>query len=288
MTHISHSARFVAALSLAVVIPLGFAGQADSAQRQARAPGTRSPELSTTTRLADRRSLALGDRFYEMGAEDATYPATGWHIRGEMGGFWTPPIKLLDGVWFKAGDTWLKARKYTSGWGYLRMALGTHDGVRISRTDFAPDGLRAGLIGLHLSSPTATTLDLAVDAHSELMKVYPWGWTTPSQSTYNLQDTGRVSGSSLLFREDGTPPVPNAEAHHYAALVGSTLTPRSSALGPDFRGPQGAVICSDTTTVCDDSAFGKGTGGELPLPGEGAGGRADRVVRGRRLRPERA
>ena len=32
----------------------------------------------------------------------ARYPATGWHTRGEMGGIWTPPIKLLDGVWFAA------------------------------------------------------------------------------------------------------------------------------------------------------------------------------------------
>ena len=37
-----------------------------------------------------------------MGAEDGSYPATGFHTRGEMGGFWTPPIKLLDGIWFKA------------------------------------------------------------------------------------------------------------------------------------------------------------------------------------------
>ena len=79
-----------------------------------------------------------------MGAEDGSYPATGFHTRGEMGGFWTPPIKLLDGLWFKAGDTWLTSNTYTSGWGYQRMDLGTHDGVRITRTDFAPDGIRAG------------------------------------------------------------------------------------------------------------------------------------------------
>ncbi len=66
------------------------------------APSPAAPELSTTTRLAERRSLVVGDRFYEMGTEDGAYPATGFHTRGEMGGFWTPPIKLLDGLWFKA------------------------------------------------------------------------------------------------------------------------------------------------------------------------------------------
>ena len=125
-----------------------------------------------------------------MGAQDGSYPATGFHTRGEMGGFWTPPIKLLDGIWFKAGDSWLTSTKYTNGWGYQRMDLGARDGVRITRTDLAPDGLRAGLVGLRLDSARTRTLRLAVDAHSELMDSYPWGETTPSQTTYNLQDTG--------------------------------------------------------------------------------------------------
>ena len=71
----------------------------------------RSPELSVSTQLADRRSLFVGDRFWGMGAQDGSYPATGFHTRGEMGGFWTPPIKLLDGIWFRAGDSWLTSRQ---------------------------------------------------------------------------------------------------------------------------------------------------------------------------------
>ncbi len=259
-----------------------------------RASGlTTSPELSTTSRLADRRSLVTGDRFWSMGTEDGTYPATGFHTRGEMGGFWTPPIKLLDGLWFKAGDTWLTADRYTSGWGYSRMDLGTHDGVAITRTDVAPDGLRAGLVGLRLDSPTATTLRLAVDAHSELMKAYPWGETTPSQTTYNLPDTGAVAGKDLVFTEQGTPPVANAERHDYAAVVGSTLTPSGTELGPDHRGPQGDVVCPasgpGTATPparCDDTAYGKGTAAAAVLR-QRPRRRAHDLVRRRRVRPRR-
>ena len=65
------------------------------------------PELSETTRLPDRRSLVVGDRAYAMGTADGLYPATGWHIRGEMGGVWTPPIKLVDGIWIRLADQWL-------------------------------------------------------------------------------------------------------------------------------------------------------------------------------------
>ncbi|MGA8993334.1 MAG: glycogen debranching protein, partial [Nocardioidaceae bacterium] len=196
--------------------------------------------------------------------------ATGFHVRGEMGGFWTPPVKLLDGLWFRLGDRWLTARSYTAGWGYQRMSLGTHDGVRVTRTDLAPDGVRAGLVGLRLAASRATRVTLSVDAHSELMKVYPWGETTPSQTVYNLPDRGAVRDGSLVFTEDGTPPVPNAEAHHYAAVVGSALKPRSSSLGPDHRGPQRRVRCPVSgpgtptqPTRCDDSGYGRGTGGRL-------------------------
>lgn len=263
----------IAAAGLAIAAPLTWTGMtvsAGAASKPGPPPAVRPPELSTTSRLADRRSLVVGDRFYEVGAEDGSYPASGFHTRGEMGGFWTPPIKLLDGLWFKAGDTWLTAKRYTNGWGYQRMDLGTHHGVRITRTDFAPNGIRAGLVGLRLSSHKQRTLRLAVDAHSELMKVYPWGSTKPAdQTTYNLQDTGAADGKNLLFREQGTPPAPNAEHHDYAALVGSRLTPTGTALGPNHRGPQDPVNpCSTTggdtsTKPCDDTAFGKGTGGGL-------------------------
>ena len=267
----------VASLAAALVATPALPAPAQArTQQPAAGAGTRSralprsPEVSTTNRLAARRSLFVGDRFWGMGAEDGSYPATGFHTRGEMGGFWTPPIKLLDGIWFKAGGTWLTSTRYTSGWGYQRMDLGTHGGVAISRTDFAPEGLRAGLIGLRLQSRRATTMHLAVDAHSELMKAYPWGETTPSQTAYNLPDTGHVSGRSLLFREQGTPPVAHAERHDYAALVGSRLAPSGTSLGPAHRGPQGDVVCPASGPTaptqpprCDDTAYGKGTGGQL-------------------------
>jgi hypothetical protein len=249
-----------------VAVPLGMAAL-PAAAVAAGGGLSRSPEASTTTRLADRRSIVVGDRMYEVGAEDGTYPATGWHIHGEMGGFWTQPIKLLDGIWFNVNGKWLTARQYGNGWGYGRMDLGSQDGVAITRTDFAPDGIRAGLIGLTFASSNARSISLTVDAHSELMKSYPWGWTTPNAQTYNLPDSGAYDGRDLVFRETGTPPVTGAEPHNWAALVGSALQPVDHKLGADFRGPQDpAVICpanGPDPGRCDDTEIGKGTGGEL-------------------------
>ena len=222
-----------------------------------------SETLSESSQLGNRRLVVTGDRFYEVGAEDASYPATGWHIRGEMGGFWTPPIKLLDGVWFAANGTWLKATRFTEGQGYTTMNLAGPGGMTIQRVDVAPDGGRAGLIGLKLPAG-AGTVKLTVDAHSELLSAYPWGWTNPGQATFNLPDTGSYDGRNLVFRDQGTPPVTNAQPHDWAAVVGSSLTPTGHALGAGMRGPQGDVVCGDPApAVCDDGPYGKGTGGQL-------------------------
>src|SRR5829696_4160905 len=109
-----------------------------------------------------------------------------------------------------------------------------------------------------------------MDAHSELMGAYPWGETTPSQTKFNLQDSVAVEGGKLVFREKGRP-VTNAEPHDWAAVVGSTRTPTGSVTGANFRGPQDPpVICPasgpdtpDPPRLCDDTAYGKGKGGQL-------------------------
>ncbi|HEX6922031.1 MAG TPA: glycogen debranching protein, partial [Actinomycetes bacterium] len=273
-THrLAWTTALAAASTVAALVP-GVATAADSAGPRALAGSSAATaELTETTRLADRRSLVVGDRAYAMSSADTRYPATGWHIRGEMGGVWTPPIKLVDGVWFRLGDKWLgdpdgaAATGTTAGWGYTRTSYQPVDGVQVRRTDFVPDGTRATLVGLTVTSPDARSVPLALDAHSELMGVYPWGWTTPDQSTFNLQDSGAYDNGALLFRETGTPPTPNAERHDWAALVAGTLPPSAHELGADHRGPQDpAVICpanGDAPATCDDSSFGKGTGGQL-------------------------
>jgi hypothetical protein len=227
-----------------------------------------APTLSTTNRLNDRRYVAAGDEAYVVGAESGRFPATGWHTRGEMGGIWAPPLKLLDGIWFGIDGRWLApATKFTSGYGYVKMALPGPGGLTLTRTDFVPDGRRAALIGLTLQSPRDRTVELTTDAHSELMSAYPWGGTTPTAADFNLPDSAKLDGSRLVFTDSGTPPVQNAPAHNWAAAVGSTLTPASGKTGKDFRGPQDpAVICpadGNSPASCDDSLAGKGAGGEL-------------------------
>ena len=231
-----------------------------------------APELGVSDRLQDRRALVSGDRAYSVGFEDGRFYANGWHITGEMGGVWTPPIKLVDGVWFGVGDQWVgPATEFRSGWGYTRMKLPDTGGIKLERTDFAPDGGRAVLFGLKLSNPAsaAKSVTVKVDSHSELMGAYPWGFTgvTPNASD-NLADTAAFDGRSLVFREQGKLPHPNAQEHDWAALVGSDRRPAGGETGPGHRGDQGDAQCAATDgtsppSACDDGPFGKGQGGQL-------------------------
>ena len=248
----------LALVAAALAVPANAEGRSDRDLAGGAFTGRSLTELSETTRLADRRALVTGDRTIAMGDANGLYPASGWHIRGEMGGVWTPPVKLLDGIWFAVNGSWLgadtPAARYTAGWGYQRFAY-QPAGVAVDRVDFAPDGARGTVIGLTFRSTTARSVSLAMDAHSELMPAYPWGWTTPNAGV-NGQDSGSYVDGRLAFRDND-----------YAAFVGSSAKPVSHALGPNHRGPQDpAVVCPVDGTApprCDDSAFGKGTGGRL-------------------------
>jgi hypothetical protein len=240
-------------------------------------------ELSTTDRLDARRFVTAGPRAYEVGTEAGRYPAAGFHTRGEMGGVLAPPIKLLDGIWFGVDGTWLPAAaRFTSGHGYVKMTVPVRPGLTVERTDFVPGEQRGALIGLRFAATGSDqTFDLAAQAHSELMSAYPWGETTAdgkpfSQLQVNLPDSAAASddGHALVFSDSGTPP--GMAAHDWAAAVGADAAPTAvqpGAPGSGFRGPQeeSPVICPPSgpdpankqTKDCDDTAYGKGAGGQL-------------------------
>jgi hypothetical protein len=218
-----------------------------------------APSLSTSERLADRRYVVTGSRGYVIGSEEGRFPAMGFHTRGEMGGVWSAPLKLLDGVWWAVDGAWVgPATRFTARQGYVRMALPAPAGLRLLRTDFVPGGRRGALFGIRVrnTGAAARTVTLRLDAHSELMDAYPWGETTPSQSTVNGRDTAAFDGERLVFADGPR-----------SAVVGAAARPLDGTTGPRFRGPQDPpVVCpatGDAPKRCDDTAYGRGAGGAL-------------------------
>src|SRR5690242_20006161 len=150
----------LAAIAVVILVPGAMLSAPSPARAAApsHAPAAAtsvSPTLTVSANLANRRYAASGDRAYELGTEDGRYPAMGFHTRGEMGGIWTPPIKLLDGIWFGVNGQWIgPATSFTSGFGYVQMSLPTTgtNRLNITRTDFVPDGKRAVVFGLTLTA----------------------------------------------------------------------------------------------------------------------------------------
>jgi hypothetical protein len=149
----------------------------------AEPPEPCGPARSTTEDLAQKRYAVAGDHAYSIGTLDGGFPPIGTRIRGEMGGVWAQPIKLLQGFWFALNGTWLPAAtRFISGAGYVQMQLPTLEGIEISRTEFAPDGLAALVVGLTRQNAGAHAQRVALKfaARSQLMGAYPWNDTTPS------------------------------------------------------------------------------------------------------------
>ena len=222
------------AVILAAVLAMLPAGVAQAAN-----------EVSTSDRLKDRREVAAGTRAYSIGFQDGRFYAHGWHIMGEMGGIWAPPLKLADGVWFGVDDAWVgPATRFTSGRGYTRYTLPALEGLRLRRTDFVPDGRRAALFGLELSNPASgdKTVTVKVDVHSELMGAYPWtGTKVPPTAADNAQDTAAYENGTLVFR-DGLNEALAASTAHRTLGRGRTRLPRPAGRDRVPRRRQGRAV----------------------------------------------
>jgi glycogen debranching enzyme len=209
------------------------------------------PTLSTTEELAIKRYVAAGDRAYVIGVGNGDFAPMGWHIRGEMGGVWAHPIKLLDGYWFAIDGTWLPAAdKLTTGIAFAELDYPQMNGLTVTRREFSPDGWPVVLVRLTFqnSDDAARDFELTMEMRSELMGSYGWGWTTPNARDMHDEDEGAFDGGRLVFTEPARP---------WTAVVAAKPEPSSGAAGATFWGsvPENARP--------DFSEYGKGTGGQL-------------------------
>src|SRR5215218_3206418 len=216
-------------------------------------PNPDGPKRSTATDLGDKRYVAAGDKAYVIGSEDGRFPPMGWHIRGEMGGVWAHPIKLLDGYWFALDGQWIpQASKFTTGAGYAQMQFPTTDGLNVTRTEFSPDGSPVVLVGLTLQNPNSASksVKLTMDTRSEIMAAYPWGWTTPNAKEFNGPDEGSYDRSTgtLTFKESGKP---------WYAAVRASVVPAQGVVNSASWGPVGE---DERAGYLEN---GNGTGGSL-------------------------
>ncbi|MFK7906324.1 MAG: hypothetical protein AB8B69_14430 [Chitinophagales bacterium] len=63
-----------------------------------------APQLKGKKEYLASRYVTAGDRVYMVGHQNGQFPDVGWHVKGEMGGIWNHPIKLMDGFSVQIAD----------------------------------------------------------------------------------------------------------------------------------------------------------------------------------------
>ena len=111
--------------------------------------------LQGNTNYLHSKQMTPGNHAYCVGFQDGTFPDMGWHIKGEMGGLWAHPIKLLDG--FSAAMVYKGDTMYLdSATTYSTTALGSIftysiQGKTITRTQFIPDPAKGMVVEYDMS-----------------------------------------------------------------------------------------------------------------------------------------
>ena len=134
------------------------------------------------------------------------------------------------------------------------------DGIELERTDVAPDGRRGALLGLKLTNPkkNARTVNVFVDAHSELMTQYPWGFggACPTRAT-TRRTRGAFDGRQARLPRHGD--VAGRGASRTPTRRSSARTARRATARPGRAttapfGAGRACCAADTQRRCRPSA----------------------------------
>lgn len=119
---------------------------------------TDSPSISGKTEYLQSPFVTAGNRVYLVGHQDGSFPPLGWHIKGEMGGIWNHPIKLMngfDGKLIAGNDTLVlnKAIKFVNyPFANKHIFEWPEKQITVERWQFVPDDLQGVLVQFVIKS----------------------------------------------------------------------------------------------------------------------------------------
>lgn len=192
--------------------------------------------------------VVAGRRCYLIGMLDGAFPDVGQHLPGEMGGLWTPPIKLADGFWFGISsaywsDTqWLYGPNCTSftiepGGATRYFSVGD---ISVHQTIFAPDDEPGVLTRLTLANKSQSRHDLTLYwlVRFDIQGAWWSNWPDrPDNAQFDTQ-TGHVVAYDSLHTE-------------WCAAMGASRMPDNFELGADLWGPEktGSLVGASARTL---------------------------------------
>jgi len=124
--------------------------------------------------------FTAGDRVYMVGHQDGTFPDLGWHVKGEMGGIWNHPIKLMDGFTaaIQVEGQFYCLDKANAFFNYpianRHVFNQSVPGLEIERFQFAPDGQQGIVIEFLIRNEDIIPkkINFEFTGHTDLMPVW--------------------------------------------------------------------------------------------------------------------
>jgi hypothetical protein len=115
--------------------------------------------------------VTAGERTYIIGTMNGDFPDIGGHVKGEMGGVWMHPIKLLDGYYLELTDLDSKKEHWLSDadefvnypYGNIFKYSSGIQGLVVRRIQFCPDGQQGAVIQYEISNTTDKIKNLNVE-----------------------------------------------------------------------------------------------------------------------------
>lgn len=180
--------------------------------------------------------VTAGNRVYMVGHQDGSFPEIGWHIKGEMGGIWDHPIKLMDGfeaTLYADGDS-ISLGDATSFVNYPfankhRYQLDSL-GLEVERWQFVPDDTEGLAIQFRVTNNGKDRRDLYFEftGHADL------------RPTWLGENSGMNDGQDLAeYLEDRAAWMIRDEANSWFTVFGADLPPDSRKEAGNSYGGQG-------------------------------------------------
>lgn len=199
------------------------------------------PNIEGTKEYLDSPFVTAGDRVYMVGHQNGSFPELGWHIKGEMGGIWNHPIKLLDGfdIQLMAGTNEIKLDNAHSfrNYPFANMHFYTWEGknIEIERHQFVPDGKEGVLVKLKINnqSDTVQQVDLSLNAHTDLLPT----WLGERTGMYDGIDQARYDENNNVW-------IVKDSINPWFTVVGTDLNPSETFKDQSVYKGNGVTVSS--------------------------------------------
>ncbi|MDR7073292.1 glycogen debranching protein [Fictibacillus barbaricus] len=148
--------------------------------------------------------ITSGDRSSVIGSQNGLFPDFGHHVKDEMGGVWTHPIKLLDGYWLHVKETddeqgfWLKEADRFHNYPFYNehdYSLANH--LEIVRRQFCPDGTEGVIVSYFVKNvgESDRQFDFSFLGRTELSPV----WFSENIGFEDALDDGKLDEEKGVF-----------------------------------------------------------------------------------------